>query len=80
MTWDYVPDITTRDIRDVINKHVLQHPRPAGMDDDDQYAAHILAELFVKPVLAWHTEQAERAAKMAEERAKENAPKEVTAE
>jgi hypothetical protein len=72
MTWDYVPDITTRDIRDVVNKYVLTHPRPDNLTDAE-YGAHILYELFVKDVLAWHAELAERAARQAEERAKEEA-------
>jgi hypothetical protein len=73
MAWDYCKDVVTRDIRAAVNDYVLSHARPDNLTDEE-FAAHVLREMFVTPVIAWHVELAERAAKVqaeTEERAKE---------
>ncbi len=70
MAWDYCRDAVTRDVRSVVNDYICSHPRPDGLSDE-QFAAHVLAQLFVVPVLSWHVERAARNAAHADEQAKE---------
>lgn len=54
-TWQSTTHPAIYEMRSIVNEYLLNHERPANLTDE-QYAAHVLAELLVLPVMRWHHE------------------------